>query len=139
MTWTLTQRDEARLSQIDEKLASVVRRAAETCPNRFMVTEGRRTQQRQDELYAQGRTTKGQIVTWTRKSKHIDGEAVDLAPVDQAGAIPWGDFSRFDEISRHVFAAAKELGVSIRWGADWDKDGQARERGESDSPHFELG
>ncbi len=37
-----------------------------------------------------------------------------------------------------MFAAAKELGVKIRWGADWDQDGVPREKGESDSPHFEL-
>jgi peptidoglycan L-alanyl-D-glutamate endopeptidase CwlK len=37
-----------------------------------------------------------------------------------------------------MFAAAKELGVSIRWGADWDNDGNYREKGEYDSPHFEL-
>jgi peptidoglycan LD-endopeptidase CwlK len=138
MTWTLTTRDETRLSDIDEKLASVVRRAAETCPNPFMVTEGRRTQQRQDDLYAQGRTKPGKIVTWTKDSKHIKGEAVDVAPLADDGSIPWGDIPRFDEIAQHMFAAAKLYGVNLRWGADWDRDGQVRERGESDSPHFEI-
>jgi peptidoglycan L-alanyl-D-glutamate endopeptidase CwlK len=37
-----------------------------------------------------------------------------------------------------MFAAAKELGVPIRWGADWERDGKPRERGVTDSPHFEL-
>jgi peptidoglycan L-alanyl-D-glutamate endopeptidase CwlK len=29
--------------------------------------------------------------------------------------------------------------VPLRWGADWNRNGNPRERGESDSPHFELG
>ena len=37
-----------------------------------------------------------------------------------------------------MFAAADDLNVAVRWGADWDRDGKPRERGESDSPHFEL-
>jgi peptidoglycan L-alanyl-D-glutamate endopeptidase CwlK len=37
-----------------------------------------------------------------------------------------------------MLKAAEELGVDIRWGADWDEDGNPRERGESDSPHFEI-
>jgi peptidoglycan L-alanyl-D-glutamate endopeptidase CwlK len=37
-----------------------------------------------------------------------------------------------------MFQAAQELKTTIRWGADWDRDGKPRERGESDSPHFEL-
>lgn len=138
MTWTLTPRDEKRISDINPKLASVVRLAAEKCPRRFMVTEGRRSQARQLELYAQGRTTPGKIVTWTKSSRHQDGDAVDVAPVSDDGSIPWGDFAAFDEIAVAMFAAAKELGVDLRWGADWDQDGQVRERGENDSPHFEI-
>lgn len=134
----LTDRDEKRLSDIDPNLAACVRLAALRCPLRFMVTEGLRTQARQEELYAQGRTAPGKIVTWTKTSKHREGKAVDLAPVSDDGSIPWGDFAAFDIVARAMFSAAAELGVRIRWGADWDGDGQVRERGESDSPHFEL-
>jgi hypothetical protein len=59
-----------------------------------------------------------------------------------AGTDQWGNtptnLKRSDVDAVAMFAAAKELGVSIRWGADWDGDGKPRERGESDSPHFEL-
>ena len=37
-----------------------------------------------------------------------------------------------------MMRAARELKVPIRWGADWDRDGIPREKGETDSPHFEL-
>ena len=43
-----------------------------------------------------------------------------------------------EKVGGMVRYCAKELGIKIRWGADWDMDGVARERGETDSPHFEL-
>jgi len=43
------------------------------------VVSGLRTQTEQDRLYAQGRTSPGPVVTWTRTSSHTSGRAVDLA------------------------------------------------------------
>lgn len=57
-----------------EALDCVLKRERET----FLV-EGYRSQQRQEELYAQGRTTPGPRVTWTKFSWHTVGLAVDLA------------------------------------------------------------
>jgi peptidoglycan L-alanyl-D-glutamate endopeptidase CwlK len=37
-----------------------------------------------------------------------------------------------------MFAAAAELGVSLRWGGDWDGDGSRRDHSFIDLPHFEL-
>ncbi len=62
------------------------------------------------------------------------GHAVDICPYP----VDWSDVKKFDAIAKAMFAAARELGVKIRWGADWDGDGKPRERGESDSPHFEI-
>lgn len=42
----------------------------------------RRTQEYQNDLYAQGRTKPGPIVTGTRNSNHISGRALDVVPVD---------------------------------------------------------
>ena len=102
-----------------------------------MVTEGLRTLARQKDLYAQGRTKPSPVVTWTLKSKHIDGLAVDLVPFND-GKPDWTAGKNFDEIAKAMRDAAEELGVQITWGADWDRDGNPRERGESDSPHFQL-
>lgn len=134
----LTARCEERLRGVDSRLVDVVHDAALRCPRKFIVVEGLRTVQRQQELYAQGRTKPGKIVTWTLNSKHIDGKAVDLAPAKQDGSIDWNDISAFDAIAKAMFAAASFLEYRIRWGADWDSDGNPRERGETDSPHFEL-
>ncbi|MEO7965493.1 MAG: M15 family metallopeptidase, partial [Gemmatimonadaceae bacterium] len=42
------------------------------------VVETVRSQARQDELFAQGRSAPGEVVTWTRNSKHTAGRAVDV-------------------------------------------------------------
>jgi peptidoglycan L-alanyl-D-glutamate endopeptidase CwlK len=78
-------------------------------------------------------------VTWTLNSNHFVnkatgyGHAVDLVPFP----VDWSH-KKLDVVSKAMFAAADTLGVKIRWGADWNRNGKPRERGESDSPHFEL-
>ena len=133
----LDDRSEQRLIGVNAALVNAIRRAAKRVPFDLFVVEGVRTKARQAELFAQGRTKPGPKVTWTLESKHIEGRAADLAPMIN-GAIDWSDPKKFDQIAQAMFAAAKELGINIRWGADWDMDGNPRERGESDSPHFEL-
>lgn len=135
--FNLSQTSLDRLQGVNERLVMVVHRALELSGVEFMVVEGLRTKQRQQQLYAQGRTTKGQVVTWTLNSKHIDGLAVDLAPVVN-GKIDWSDSKKFDEIAKAMFMAAAETKVPLRWGADWNRNGVPREKKETDSPHFEL-
>jgi len=126
-----------KLIGVDPKLQAVVRLAITLSEQDFIVVEGLRTRARQNELYAQGRTKPGPIVTWTKSSKHIDGLAVDLCPFNN-GAPDWTAGKNFDAVAKAMFAAAEKLGTPIVWGADWDKDGKPRERGETDSPHFQL-
>lgn len=140
MKYTLSNRSLNNLTGVHPELVKVVKRAIEITEQDFVVIEGVRTQARQDELWAQGRTKPGPVVTWTKDASshgiHDDGfgYAVDIAPYP----IDWNDLKKFDAISKAMFTAADELGVRLRWGADWDMDGNPRERGESDSPHFEL-
>lgn len=131
-------RSEERLKGVDARLVGVVRRARELSGVPFIVIEGLRTKERQADLYAQGRTKSGPKVTWTLNSKHIEGKAVDLGPTLPNGQIDWNDLSKFDAIARAMRQAAAERNVAVRWGADWDSDGRPREKGETDSPHFEV-
>ena len=124
----------ARLKGVDECLVKVVMRAIEISEVDFTVLEGLRSLERQRELYAQGRTTPGKIVTWTMNSRHVEGKAVDLVP----SPVDWNDLEKFNKIKDAMFQAACEIDVNLRWGADWDGDGKYREKGEYDSPHFEL-
>lgn len=130
--------DERKLIGVKPDLVRAVREAFRICPFRIAVLEGVRTAERQRDLYAQGRTKPGRIVTWTMASKHLTGDAVDLGPIGPGLAIPWNDTQLFIEMGKHVLAAAKACGVKIRWGYDWDGDGKLQEKGEYDGPHFEL-
>lgn len=132
---TLNVRSEKNLVGVDEALAKVVRKVAET--HDILVIEGVRTKERQAQLYSQGRTKPGPIVTWTMESKHIDGKAVDVVQLKN-GTIDWNDSKAFEELGKVMLATAKELGVSIRWGYDWNSNGKLREKGENDGPHYEL-
>lgn len=134
MKYALGNRSKSNLIGVNADLVRVVKRAIELTTVDFMVIEGLRTKERQAELYAQGRKKSGKIVTWTMKSKHIDGLAVDLLPAPY----DWADVKNFDAVADAMFKAADELGVKIRWGRDWDGDGIVGEKGETDSPHFEL-
>lgn len=139
MAYKLSARSLSRLEGVHPDLVRIVKRAIEITRQDFSVLEGVRTPERQAELYAQGRSKPGQIVTWTMTSNHFKqadgyGHAVDLVPYP----LDWGNLRAFDAIAMAMFDAADELGLKIRWGADWDMDGKPREKGESDSPHFEL-
>lgn len=140
MAFTFSRRSLDALAGVHPDLVRVVRRALSLGVIDFMVTEGVRSQARQLDLYAQGRTRPGKIVTWTKNSRHFKstrtgyGHAVDLLPAP----FDYKDVRPFDALAGAMFAAADIEGVAIRWGADWDRDGRARERGETDSPHFEL-
>lgn len=87
----------------------------------IFITETYRSQERQNYLYAQGRTRPGQIVTWTLSSNHTSRLAWDIAIGPPQ--------SLYDEVTlKRVGAIARKLGIT--WGGDWT--------GNKDRPHFEV-
>lgn len=140
MTFRLSSRSLAKLEGVHPDLQRVVLRAIEISKVDFMVNEGVRTPERQRELYAQGRTRPGKIVTWTRNSNHFvkphtgKGHAVDLVPAPY----DWKEGPQWQQMADAMLEAARQLRVKIRWGRDWDMDGVPLEKGEYDGPHFEL-
>lgn len=128
----LSERSLKILSTVKPDLQKVVKRAIEISEVDFGVIQGNRTQQQQDELYAQGRTKPGPIVTWTLNSNHIGGNAVDLLPYIN-GKAEWdnnGKLGLWPKIAKAMKQAANELNIPITWGGDWQKT--------PDRPHFEL-
>jgi peptidoglycan L-alanyl-D-glutamate endopeptidase CwlK len=123
MTYALSQRSLSALEGVRPALVSVVKRAIELTTVDFMVIEGLRTLERQRELLARGYST-------TIHSRHLTGDAVDLAPIID-GKIPWNDWKPFEAVARAMKAAAAELKTPIAWGGDW-------KGGFRDGPHFEL-
>lgn len=90
----------------------------------MVVTSGTRTYEEQDELYAQGRTKPGAIVTNARAgySNHNFGIAFDLTEF-VSGQPVW-------ESPRYAVVGALGKSLGLSWGGDW--------RSIQDEPHFEL-
>lgn len=87
----------------------------------IFITETYRSQERQNYLYAQGRTRPGQIVTWTLDSNHKSRLAWDIAVCPPQSLYDVTTLSR-------VGAIARKLGIT--WGGDWTNN--------IDRPHFEV-
>lgn len=79
------------VSRLSRDFAARLERVADRMWNehglRVEIVEGFRSQSRQDQLYAQGRTAPGPVVTWTTQSLHSVGAAADLY-VDGAPITP---------------------------------------------------
>lgn len=121
-------RSERSLIGVHPDIVRVLRHAISIGVMDFSVLEGVRTNQRQEELYAQGRTTEGQIVTWTLNSLHKVqsdgyGHAVDLAP----HPIDWGNTDKFWMLRGLIMACAAIENVPLEYL-----------RSGRDLPHFQL-
>ena len=83
----------------------------------FKLIEGFRSTERQKELYAQGRTKPGSIVTTkngtTRKSSHQSGMAADFAPFVN-GKLEYNVSNVHWDYLGHSARA-----VGLKWGGDW--------------------
>ena len=109
---------------IDEVKAYCIKHHPEFTP---AIVEGFRTKKRQQELYAQGRTKPGQIVTQkngtTNPSNHQSALAADIAFL-KAGAFRWDVPGDLWNYLGHCARAQ-----NLTWGGDWSSP--------VDKPHIE--
>lgn len=87
----------------------------------ILITETYRSQERQNYLYKQGRSRAGNIVTWTKNSRHTGRMAWDICK--NVKGQEYSDASFFKKCG----AVAKRLGIV--WGGEWKTP---------DMPHFEV-
>jgi len=99
----------------------------------FTILEGYRGEEKQNEAFDTGRS---QLRYPESKHNTFPCLAVDIAPYP----IDWQDTERFVLLAGVIKAVAHSLEVSdlIRWGGDWDRDGQMTDETFRDYPHFEL-
>ena len=120
----MDDRSERNLQGVHPDLVKVIRRAHEmytTDAETFIVTEGLRTKERQEQLFKAGHSM-------TRNSRHLTGHAVDLA-IKLHGEITWAT-PAYKRLMLVVESAARELGIEIEAGGRW--------RTFQDYPHFQL-
>jgi peptidoglycan L-alanyl-D-glutamate endopeptidase CwlK len=92
----------------------------------IIITQGLRTIEEQNELYAQGRAKPGKIVTNAKggESYHNFGLAFDFAVFNADGSVNW----KVDDKWKRVGQLGKSLG--LEWGGDWTSF--------KDYPHFQY-
>ena len=106
----LSQRSLDTMEGVDERLVAVANLAIQNTSVDFGVICGLRTIEEQRVLFDKGASK-------TMKSKHIDGNALDLmAYIGSRGS--W-ELKLYDNIGDAMIEAAKEVGVGLRWGAAW--------------------
>ncbi len=130
----------SKLKSVNPNLVEIIKEAIQSTSIPFIITEGVRTTERQKELYAQGRTAPGQIVTNCDgvkvKSNHQPkengyGHAVDLYPYIN-GSIRIHEAyvpESLQIIAEHIQTTAQKMNLYIIWGGDWEM---------KDYSHFEL-
>ena len=119
------KKSKQRLKGVDTKLVNVLNELIKIMD--VTIIEGLRTQERQNELVANGASK-------TKYSKHIQGKAVDLAPYP----IDWEDRERFHYMGGMIRGIAQQLNVPVRWGGDWDGDGEIKDNSFDDLVHIEI-
>jgi peptidoglycan L-alanyl-D-glutamate endopeptidase CwlK len=97
---------------------------------------GHRSKEDQDKAVQEGRSK----VHWPNgKHNSNPSMAVDVAPwFSTPPNVRWNDTNKFYHFAGYVQAVADQLGISIRWGGDWDSDGELHDQTFFDLPHFEL-
>ena len=119
------RKSKERLKGVDARLVNVLNELIKIMD--VTIIEGLRSEERQKELLAKGATK-------VKYSKHMEGKAVDLAPYP----IDWENRDGFHYMGGMVRGIGKQLGVKIRWGGDWDSDGDVKDNGFDDLVHVEL-
>ena len=131
------------MATCDQSLQDVFNLAIKRSPIDFGVACGERTIEEQKELYRQGRTKSGNIVTNVdgvkniSKHNHSPSQAVDIYAYFN-GKAQW-EVKHLCMIAGVVMSCADELGFSIRWGGNWNQNGEIiSDQNFQDLPHFEI-
>ena len=125
------KRSKERLKGVDAKLQNVLNEVVKYFD--ITIIEGLRSQERQNELVAQGKSK-------TKFGKHVEGKAVDIAPYP----IDWKARDDFHYLGGFVLGMAASMGIKIRWGGDWNASslfkGQrtTKDNNFDDLVHFEI-
>jgi len=125
------KRSRERLKGVDSKLINVLNEVVKYFD--ITVIEGLRSQERQNELVAQGKSK-------TKFGKHVEGKAVDIAPYP----IDWNARDDFHYLGGFVLGVASKMGIDVRWGGDWSDSSLSKnarttkDNNFDDLVHFEI-
>ena len=132
---SFSKRSLDRLETCDDRLQSIMKEVIKHYD--CTIIQGHRTAEEHAQYLAEGRTKVPYEKTMHRFTPSL---AVDAAPypIPEKWGEKWIDRVKFYEFAALVRYEAAKHGVNIRWGGDWDGDGDYSDQTFSDLVHFEL-
>lgn len=122
-TYIFGETSREKLNEVDPDMRRVATLALSWGIMDFTVYEGRRSKACQDRFCTLGKSR----VKWPDGAHNVKNpedlaHAFDIAPVIN-GQISWAK-THCVALSGIILAAAAVLGVRLRWGGNWDMDGE---------------
>ncbi len=124
-----SQRSKDRLLTCDHRIQAVFNTVIMVFDNTIIC--GHRSRLEQTQAFESGNSK----LPWPQsKHNHMPSYAVDAIPYP----IDCDDRERMSFFAGHVLQAAKDKGIRLRWGGDWDMDTEVDDNRFDDLVHFEL-
>ena len=123
------KKSKEQLATCDERLIKIFNEVIKTVD--CSVLEGHRSKDRQNALYEEGKT---KVKYPQGRHNKFPSRAADVVPYP----IDWDDRERFHLFAGFVLGTAKQMGIDLRWGGDWNINWFVDDNKFDDFPHFEL-
>ena len=123
------KRSKERLATCDTRLQEVFNEVIKYVD--CSILEGHRDKERQNQLHIEGKT---KVKYPNGRHNSSPSNAVDVTPYP----VDWADRERQTLFAGFVIGIARSMGITLRWGGDWDMDFQVMDNRFDDFPHFEV-
>jgi peptidoglycan L-alanyl-D-glutamate endopeptidase CwlK len=149
MTWAWDERSCGVLNELRQDLRTVIEGAAKVCPVEFQLVDGARTIDEQRKLFAAGKSKINpdslDPKDLAEQAKHVvnkiepKSRAVDIVlRVPGKSALAY-DRSHLAFVAGVIVSEGARRNVAIRWGGNWDRDGEViTDQTFQDLVHFEV-
>jgi len=122
----------SRLAELHPDLQRVLLAAIQVMD--FSIVCGYRGKEDQEQAVRDG---KSKLHFPDSKHNTTPSRAADLCPY--RGGLRWEDKEAFYLLGGVLKTVAHQFGIKVRWGGDWDGDGDLHDQKLYDLPHVELG
>lgn len=129
MAFTFSKASKASRAKLHPLLRSIVDAAIQETD--FKILDATRGRADQTRAYLQG---KSKAKFGASAHNYVPAVAMDLFPAPY----DWENYEAFNRLAKVILRIAKEKGIPLRWGGDWNMDGSKTVSDAWDKPHFEL-
>ena len=123
------KRSQERLQTLRPEMVEVLKEVIKVYD--FSVLETTRDKETQDRYFKEG---KSKLKFPKSLHNRYPSDAVDIAPYP----IEWHDLNRFFYLAGLIISTGYSMGINIRWGGDWNSNGDFTDQTFNDLPHFEY-